>query len=640
MSVKKWIVLAVVLAGLVLSVGLAVQASPPGQQPGPQGGVRAQGSLGTAASTVLNTSFTYQGQLKSGGQPVDGSCDIDFRLYDAGTGGSQVGSAVVTTVPVVDGLFTVNLDFGSGVFSGDARWLGIQVKCSGDAAYVNLGRQALTATPYALYAASAWQVGGNAGTTPGVDYLGTSDGVTLTLAVNGAAALRLVPDADSPNVVGGHGANSVAAGVAGATIGGGGYGAGPNRVTADYATIAGGRGNAADGYVATVGGGRDNTASGSDATVGGGLYNTASGWAATVAGGLGNTASGWEATVGGGEGNVVTATYATVAGGQNNVVTATHATVGGGYGNAASYDYATVGGGRDNTARGSYTTVGGGWANAASNSSATVGGGRDNTASGVAATVAGGYLNTAGGNYSFAAGRRAKANNQGCFVWGDSTTADVACNVNDRWVARTSGGVYFYTDSGLSKGVYVAADGGSWSSVSDRNVKENLERVDPQQVLERVAQIPLSTWNFIGQEDGIRHMGPMAQDLYAAFGLGDSERHINSLDADGVALAAVQGLYELSQEQAATIETLAAENSALAQQVDALAAERVALQRQLDALNARVEAIEAGSLEGTAPLWFLQNGMMPGAGIVLVGLGLAWLKRRGIVLFPQKVGEQ
>jgi len=144
MSVKKWISLAVVLAGLVLSVGLAVQASPPGQQ----GDVRAQGSLGTG--------FTYQGRLESGGGPVDGSCDMDFRLYDAGSGGSQVGGTIATTVPVVDGLFTVNLDFG-GVFTGDARWLALVVRCpAGSGTYEALApRQPLSPTPYAMYAARA-----------------------------------------------------------------------------------------------------------------------------------------------------------------------------------------------------------------------------------------------------------------------------------------------------------------------------------------------------------------------------------------------------------------------------------------------------------------------------------------------------
>lgn len=97
----------------------------------------------------LGTAFTYQGQLKKGVTPVTGSCAMDFRLYDQPSGGNQVGGPIVLTVPVNNSLFTVQLDFGAA-FTGDARWLGIQVQCPGDSVYTDLGRQAITAAPYAL----------------------------------------------------------------------------------------------------------------------------------------------------------------------------------------------------------------------------------------------------------------------------------------------------------------------------------------------------------------------------------------------------------------------------------------------------------------------------------------------------------
>jgi len=90
--------------------------------------------------------------------------------------------------------------------------------------------------------------------------------------------------------------------------------------------------------------------------------------------------------------------------------------------------------------------------------------------------------------------------------------------------------------------VLLAPGGGSWSSVSDRESKENLEPVDPRAVLERVCALPISTWNYKAQEDPIRHMGPMAQDFRAAFELGVSDKLIDTVDPDGVALAAIQGL--------------------------------------------------------------------------------------------------
>ncbi len=69
--------------------------------------------------------------------------------------------------------------------------------------------------------------------------------------------------------------------------------------------------------------------------------------------------------------------------------------------------------------------------------------------------------------------------------------------------------------------------------------------MDGREVMERVAEIPITTWNYESQDSEIRHMGPAAQDLYAAFGLGEDQRYISTVDADGVTLAAIQGLYEL-----------------------------------------------------------------------------------------------
>jgi hypothetical protein len=106
-----------------------------------------------APAEALSTGFTYQGQLEKDGSPVNDACEMAFRLYDQATSGAQVGSAITATVPITDGLFTVTLDFGAGAFNGDRRWLGIAVDCEGDGTYDDLGRQELTAAPYALYAA-------------------------------------------------------------------------------------------------------------------------------------------------------------------------------------------------------------------------------------------------------------------------------------------------------------------------------------------------------------------------------------------------------------------------------------------------------------------------------------------------------
>jgi hypothetical protein len=210
-------------------------------------------------------------------------------------------------------------------------------------------------------------------------------------------------------------------------------------------------------------------------------------------------------------------------------------------------------------------------------------GAEGNTASGDYTTIPGGVGNTTTGNYSFAAGRRAKGNYVGCFVWGDSTDADVACNVDNRWIARASGGVYFYTNAGLSSGSYLAAGGSSWNAVSNRALKENFAPVDTRTLLERLAGIEITTWNYKSQDPSIRHIGPMADDFNALVeGLGgEGQDYINSLDADGVALAAIQGLYELSlekdkqiEEQARKIEELEARLAALEKLVQELSAKK------------------------------------------------------------------
>ncbi|MFZ6027674.1 MAG: tail fiber domain-containing protein [Chloroflexota bacterium] len=540
---------------------------------------RAQAHLGAS----LGASFTYQGQLKdAAGGPLTATCDLRFTLWDAPVGGAQLGEeSLAGETPVVDGYFTalVNTtgEFGPAAFDGGARWLALSVRCpAGAGEYTPLTpRQALTAAPYAGYALAApwsglagvpagfadgvddtgadWHLGGNAGTDPAVHALGTTDNVTLTLVANGLPILRLVPHETSPNIIAGYSGNRVAAGVYGATIGGGGY--------EGYLNDA--------GYFGTVGGGYDNTA-GNFATVGGGIVNTASGDGSVVGGERTNTISSDYATVSGGYDNTASGSNATVAGGSRNTVSGNYATVGGGYDNTASENSATVGGGTSNTASGNYAIVGGGFYNTASGNYAIVGGGYNSTASGNYAIVGGGYNNTAAGDYSFVAGRdadNANANHDGVFIFADSNSYSFASTAANQFRARATGGVQFVTGingSGTpTTGVQVAAGGGSWSSISDRGLKANFAVVDGRAVLAAVAEMPISTWNYIAQDEAIRHIGPMAQDFYAAFGVGEDERHIATIDADGVALAAIQGLNELADEKDARIAALEARLAAL-----------------------------------------------------------------------------
>jgi hypothetical protein len=420
---------------------------------------------------------------------------------------------------------------------------------------------------------SGWALAGNSGTSTGTNFIGTTDNVALEFKVNSARVLRLEPNATSPNLIGGYSGNSVTGGMVGATISGGGTSGLINQVTAIYGTVGGGVNNTAGGTAAVVGGGNTNTASNFYATVGGGFNNTASNFYTTIGGGTSNTASGEASTVGGGNTNTASNFYATVGGGQNNTASDYRATVGGGFHNTASNSNATVGGGISNTASGSVATVGGGSGNTASLGAATVSGGQNNTASGYFATVGGGDSNTAAGDYSFVIGRQAKntdASHDGVFLFADSTTADFSSTAANQFRARVTGGAEFITNSGESTGVTLSAGGGSWSSVSDRNVKENFKVLDKRGILAKLAQIPITGWNYKTQEAAIRHLGPMAQDFYAAFGLGEDDKHINTIDADGIALISIQALYAMSLEKDKQIEQLTHEVQGLKQQLQKL----------------------------------------------------------------------
>ena len=99
--------------------------------------------------------------------------------------------------------------------------------------------------------------------------------------------------------------------------------------------------------------------------------------------------------------------------------------------------------------------------------------------------------------------------------------------------------------------------------VSDRTVKRDIEPVDERAVLEGVSQLPISTWSYRADSRSVRHLGPMAQDFFAEFGLGDSDRSYDPIDAHGVALAAIKALHDQLREQNARIEALERENQEL-----------------------------------------------------------------------------
>lgn len=155
--------------------------------------------------------------------------------------------------------------------------------------------------------------------------------------------------------------------------------------------------------------------------------------------------------------------------------------------------------------------------------SATVSGGTENSASGERATVAGGYQNVSSGRSSFAVGQRAHAIHDGAVVFGDATSTDIFSAGSNE--VRSQMPIY----------------APSFNTTSARAAKTAVEPVSPESILEKVTELPISTWEFTEGESG-RHLGPMADAFHEQFGLGTSAESIASVDADGVAFAAIQAL--------------------------------------------------------------------------------------------------
>ena len=351
-----------------------------------------------------------------------------------------------------------------------------------------------------------------------------------------------------------------------------------NRATDRFSTVSSGERNEVDAEGATISGGSTNEATDDFSTVAGGENNragngTVSGLdsiGATVSGGRNNESCATYAPVSGGQDNIANEHAATVAGGENNRAIGSTATTGGGINNIASGQAASIGGGEQNVASGSHAVVAGGDANVVNEDFASVGGGAGNTAGGRYATVPSGRDNNASGNYCFASGRRAAAVHEGVFIWADSTPADLVSQNSDEFRVRASGGTVIYSDTAAQVGVQLPPNGASWLVASDRTLKENFAPIRKQDVLEKVADLQITRWNLKAQGPEILHVGPMAQDVHAAFELGASQRHINSSDADGVALVAIQALYERSEEKGRQAQQLQEANAALQDRIDLL----------------------------------------------------------------------
>lgn len=388
--------------------------------------------------------------------------------------------------------------------------------------------------------APAWLLAGNAGTNAATQFIGTTDAQPLVLRTDNARSLTITPTSVGANIVAGNSSNSVQNNAVGVTIAGGGSAGTPHSVRDDFGTVGGGGGNR-----------------------------------------VGNT-----------DAVSNTAPYATVAGGSSNVAEGAYATVSGGMDNEASGIAAAVLGGDLNQAYGGRSAVIGGFNNCA--------GGSYSVAGGYQASVRRGTASTTGSCFSVASSGDANGD-EGTFAWADSQVAEFVSSGPNQFLVRADGGVMINTNTlpasgddlvlrartsgdtdvdiklltqngtagliyldessgsfflspqgvltgqprlnvtGGSGGVATLSNGGTWTNASSRSYKTGFGDVDPQVILDRLVALPISTWTYRGSNEGT-HLGPMAEDFKAAFDLAGDGKSIATVDADGVALAAIQGL--------------------------------------------------------------------------------------------------
>jgi trimeric autotransporter adhesin len=213
-------------------------------------------------------------------------------------------------------------------------------------------------------------------------------------------------------------------------------------------------------------------------------------------------------------------------------------------------------------------------------------------------SVALGYRVTAANDYSVSIGYRGSNNGHtGTIVLSaeDGTSTDsVRAQADREFRVRAAGGIRLRVSAaangntpgaGGNVGCDVTAAVPSWTCASSRTLKENFEAVDGEDVLSRIRGIPITTWNMIGGGPEVRHLGPVAEDFYAAFPLGLGSTTIGMGNIDGVNLAAAKALEARTTHLQAQLDERTAQVQALQAQVDAQAT-------LLARMEARLRAVE------------------------------------------------
>lgn len=450
-------------------------------------------------------------------------------------------------------------DFSPNIIMGSpANEIGeglVGVAISGGGAVNYQGYQSLQNTAFSDYAV----IGGGLGT-----FVGSN---SVTSAILGGYGCRVGDDSAYSTVSGGY-ANGVDSNVRyGAVVGGASNGI---RSESWYSFLGGGEGNGIgiDASYGAILGGYRNVIGGNSpyAAILGGRSNEigTNSWYSEISGGFFNEigATCYSAAIAGGVLNNIqtTSSHSCISGGAKNII---------GLGSS----FSVVSGGELNMVgtNSTYCTIAGGAGNHIANNASY-------------AVVLGGLNNTAT-NHSFAAGQRAKAIHSGSFVWADSSPVDIASAESDSVTFRASGGFRLFSNDGATAGVSLAPNATAWSVLSDRGAKKDFTEVDSREVLEKLANVPIQSWHYKWESSkSTFNIGPVAQDFKAAFYPGRDDKSITTLEFDGVALAAIQGLNMKLEDKLAEKET---EITELRKQNQEIQRSNAELLKRLDQMEAR-----------------------------------------------------
>ncbi len=550
--------------------------------------------LGVAlpATFAQSTAFTYQGRLDASGQPANGLFSLKFTLHNAATGGAVVGTPLTNApVGVTNGLFTVALDFGLAPFDGADRWLELGVRTNGlNTAHTVLSpRQAVTATPYAIRATTA----GTAATV-------TAGGVAAgQLAAGAVTAAKLAANAVNSAIIAD---GSVSLADLGPDVGvwtksgvnlsysGGNVGIGtatpffPLQVRAGVnqnLVVEPGSNIGIPGAVSIRG---VNDANSDNIPVV--LHGTPISLLGTTVG-IGTTSpAAWLDVRGTGVGGIALGDYNITSSRYIGIIKP---------GDPANI---TAGSGFSGVEFGGPNTPDSGFIAFHTHHFANPGAGEkmriDKTGNvGIGTTTPNATLQVVTLNSYPTPGlslagsvpeltlslQNTSANGRNWAVLSSGTGSGLAGALRffdstagvDRMLINAAGNVGIGTFApATTLDVAGEVTCTAVNLTSDRNAKEQFKPVSAREVLAKVAALPITEWQYKTQGDA-RHIGPMAQDFHAAFGTGRDDKHITSVDADGVALAAIQGLNEKLDEKTREVDELKQSVAELRKLVSSLA---------------------------------------------------------------------